>query len=534
MNKSQRKGNYNKFKKQNGKTSRPKEKGGRIEEDLPEVTKHRYNDVSWYTKNQQMLVDAASYSFNNPLGNPIPWETMYALADAGDKFNWAAMVPTNGRRAIPGLYTLSFVPTIGKSVDSASPANIAAQNIYSYVRYMNSGAKNYDQADLMLYLLAMDSAYMAWNWLKRIYGYMRTYSQYNRYMPKVYAAADHINFDDFLGNLADLRLYINQLGAKLSAFCVPAVMPLFLRHSWLCSNIYKDSDLLKAQQYYFTPHAVYKYSETSSTYGGELIPVVLDSEVHSFYEIRSIINGLIDAISYSEDIGVMSGDILKAYGQDKLFKLVSLEPDYVVEPVYNEEVLNQIHNSTCLKPFNFTTGWKITQDPNSGYLIFNPQGSPIEIYTEKHMLNMPWDSVTPANVMVGTRLVTMLDIPSGTVTNPVISSCGSEIIVQNSILSMYSDGSIVFRDVSDRNIIVSNTAAGGNAFWNLIDVNYFDWHPLYTAWVDMGTTTAQQQFLCYGILGDVSNYTLVDSEDMSKLHYTAIMSEFNVPQIGSF
>lgn len=271
-------------------------------------TSHKYNDVSWYAKNQQMLTDAASYSYNTPLGTPIPYKKLMSGVP-----NYAQ---TGVGESVPGLMAINFVPTIGVSKDSISPANIAAQNIYSYVRYMNSGAKNYDQADLMLYMLAMDSLYMYWNWMKRIYGYLSVYSQYNKYMPRAYAKADGIKFDDFITRLADFREYINQCAARLTAFCVPAVMPYFIRHSWMVSNIYKDSDTLKAQQYMFTPTYFYKYDETGSQYGGQLIRVggrTAGTE-WTFDTLQKTFEQMFAAVAYSEDIGVMSGDVLKAYG----------------------------------------------------------------------------------------------------------------------------------------------------------------------------------------------------------------------------
>lgn len=529
---------YSKKKNYSRKNMRgSKDKPAERFEEKDDNTSHKYNDVSWYAKNQQMLIDAASYSFNNALGTSIPWKSMFNDGAPTITLEYSGMLvdSTNGNRAVPGLYSFQFIPTIGVSNSSASPANLAAQNIYSYVRYMNSGAKNYDQADLMLYLMAMDSLYMVFNWMKRIYGYLRTYSQYNRYMPKVYAAADTINFNDFISQMADFRLYINQVAAKLSSYCVPAVMPLFIRHSWMCSNIYKDSDILKAQQYMFVPKYVYKYSETTSTYGGELIPTQLLSSTSlvTFSTLRNLVNGLIDAVAYSEDIGVMSGDILKAYGESKLFKLTPLDPEYIVEPVYNEEVLNQMHNSTTIVPINVTSGWKVTQNPDTGYLIFNPSGAPVTAHMDKLMLNMPWDSVTPANVMVGTRLSAITETPTGSVTNPVIRACGSEIVLANYVYSMYANGTLTSTDVSDRMIITdpSDTNNFGVPFNTIGLVSQFDWHPLYYIWMATGTPS---HYRLLTMLGDVSNYTLLDGDDLDKLHYTAIMSEFNIPQIGSF
>lgn len=315
-------------------------------------TEHKYNDVSWYTKNDAMLKDAASLSYNTPLGSPLHLEKVFMATKSTSSIKVNSYLDT-----IPGLMSLRVVPTVGVSTNSASPANLAAQNIYSYVRYQNSGAKNYDQADLMLYLLAMDSIYASWNYMKRAYGVLSMYSQYNKYMPKAYFRAFGLDFEDFLSNIADFRMFLNQTAAEISSFCVPAVMSFFVRHSWMFSNVYKDSDNYKAQQYLFTPAWLYKYDETGSKFGGRLVPVVFPKDSAypftpwKFVDLKTNIRSMIDAVAYSEDIGVMSGDILKAYGQGQLFKLEPVLPDYTVQPVYMEEVLNQIHNSTLIGNF---------------------------------------------------------------------------------------------------------------------------------------------------------------------------------------
>lgn len=504
-----------------------------------ENIKHKFNDVSWYTKNSQMLVDAASYSYNAALGTPLPWQLMVT----GSGLDYTPVVNSSaGNLAVPGLCVLKVLPTIGISTDAASPANVAAQNIYSFVRYMNSGAKNYDQADLMIYLLAMDSIYACWNWLKRVYGYLRTYSQFNKYMPLAYLQADtnatNVSGVTLYQNLADFRLYLNQAAAKISAFCVPAVMPLFIRHSWMFSNIYKDSDSLKAQQYIFSPEAFYQYNETGSEFGGQLVPKPISTNLTSFSGMCKYLDALIDAIAYSEDIGVMSGDILKAYGESKLFKLTAVDADYEVLPVYNEEVLNQIHNSTIV-PIKqpsanaYDASYTITQDPNTGYLKWDPKLNALAYSRAEVMINMPWDNVTPANTMVGTRLTAMV---TGSGSNYMIDSCGSEIVTRRIILVLRANGSYQSMNF-DTDYWAIDAVSDSATIWSsvrpMLLLSQFDWHPLVPIIV-MGGTLASPKNSVAGILGDVNNYTMMDEDDLQKLHYTAIMSEFNIPQLGSF
>lgn len=75
--------------------------------------------------------------------------------------------------AIPGIMTLTFVASIGNSRSGeANGINIASKAIYSYIRNTNSGARNYDPVDLQLYLLAMDSLYIYYATLCKIYSLM--------------------------------------------------------------------------------------------------------------------------------------------------------------------------------------------------------------------------------------------------------------------------------------------------------------------------------------------------------------------------
>lgn len=491
---------------------------------IPENMQKGFNDPMWYAKNEQMLRDSASYSYNSPVGTDLPFQF-----DLNVKHNPKAT-------SVPSLLGLHFIMGPGVSEDASSPVNLAAQNIYAYVRYNNSGAKNYDSPDLMMYLLAMDSLYAGWNWLKRIYGYCFVYSQYNITMPQCFAAADHIDLDDFRANLANFREYLNLTAAQISSFCVPAVMPLFTRHSWMCSNIYKDANTNKAQMYMFVPRKLYKFSETGSEYGTSLDPVDIpgfkgDSHMATLAEVEEWFSDLINAVSYSEDFGIMSGDILKAYGQDKLFKLSPVFDDYSVLPVYNEEVLSQIHNGTVL------IGWKtaslaVTQDPSNGWIKWSPvftAGGSMS-YKDSVIINMPWDDVTPANTMVASRLTATYK----KITDPGsfgIGAMGSEFLSDMQIVRQFNGGlhisagfgqyfNIKSGDTDDKIFGTLDT---------LCQLSQFDWHPL----IDLFSGTGDSLTFA-GHMGDINNYTTMTTSDLQRIHRTAVLSEYNVPQLGSF
>nr|AVX53561.1 putative capsid [Marmot picobirnavirus] len=541
-----------------------------------------YNDVSWYAKNDQILRDAASYSYNQPLGSKIRLENVVLPSGSGEGLS-SSVVSNGASTSVPGVMTLLTGICPGVSQDYHSPINLAAQNIYSYVRYANSGSKNYEPVDLMLYMFAMDSIYACWNFYKRIYGLLQSYSQSNWYLPQTLIYSAGVDFNDVMANISDLRLYLNATAARITSFCVPATMPIFVRHSWMFSNVWADSANSKAQCYQFVPLYFFKYDEKSDPKGGflnavEWTPWEKDSDVYSnhcrpklksFRDMVVYLNNLIDALSKSEDIGVMSGDILKAYGQGNLFKITAVSEDYSVLPVYNEEVLTQIHNATVLFEGYNGDNWPvdatfdIKQDVDKQILTWQPTFTYEHVGLSGAVLNMPYNEVTPANTMVGSRLVTnFASFVAAPTSYTQILSCGTEFIWNAYIaFNKYSSTGTVtkwygIRTMDSVSMYFEDayTTPTNDLLKQYMDVlinrhalislvSQFDWHPLMFLITREAERRASEAPAGYdradinhvaGVLGDMSNWTILDANAVENLHLTAIMSEFNIPQIGSF
>lgn len=559
----------------------------------------KYNDVSWYAKNDQILRDAASFSYNQPLGSRIPGGLLAQMDVSTDQEETViSQTPVATAYSVPGVMTFYTALGPGISTNYGSPLNLAAQNIYSYVRYMNSGAKNYDAPDLMLYLLALDSAYACWNFYKRAYGLVCSYSQSNWYLPKYLVEAQGIDFDNIRGNLADFRQYLNVTAAKLSSFCTPAVMPIFVRHSWMFSNVWADESTPKAQMYQFAPLLFHVYDEISSPNGGYLKPVPfvtftknqdrpthMNPSLKTLSELIVYLDAMIDALTKSEDIGVMSGDILKAYGQERLFKLTPVSEDYSVLPAYNEEVLGQIHNMTI--PNNTyhaddIVQFTIKQDVNTGNLLYSPRFNIDRTSVNTVLLNSHHTSVTPAETMVNSRLITTWSSSASTNTR-VVTACGTEIVYMAGMTFADNSGNQTkaaliygFKTVPvfDTYQTKYETAvpSGDLTYPTLLDLNEqsehgiieylelttlisnFDWAPILRPKFkvnrgqirikDVGANeyklmydnTLDQNIRYYyaGTIGDLANWTIIERDQVENLHLTAVMSEFNIPQIGSF
>lgn len=589
-------------KRRNGKQHSSGKTEGNAKFTAGSIPDRNYNDWSWYAKNEQMLRDAASFSYNRPLGSEMNMERVVSLSSLFKPSGTNRVMPTQrlaSSTSVPGVMNLVTAIGPGLSTDYTSPINLAAQNIYSYVRYMNSGAKNYDPADLMMYMLSLDSGYAMWNFLKRAYGIARSYSQKNWYYPRLFIEGMGIDFDDLLNNLADFRLFLNTTAARLMSFCVPGIMPLFIRHSWMFSNIWKDSNVDKAQCYQFVPAYFFSYFEESNG-GGSLTPVPWaewesNSSIYTnqfnpvlkkFADIRIYVNSILNSLSRSEDIGVMSGDILKAYGQDKLFKLTAVEENYIVEPTYSEEVLNQIHNATIhyetWRPIlDSVDSWAIKQDVNDQTILYNPKLPAFKYNQTASIINMPWNDVTPANTMVGTRLtshsVMVVDPDNeGKFVNQ-FSALGTEFIVHGFIgFHNYVPNSSatvetewygiktmlkIGLDTGKFTKLDMNRQYSANDMENSMDnvlqlanaqlIEYstmlaqkeqFDWAPISYLIIESSTyrpddpdfNNYDMTPLLGAVAGDMSNWMILDTHDLAEMHLTAIMSEFNIPQIGSF
>jgi hypothetical protein len=319
----------------------------------------RDNDVSWYTKNVQNVHDVASLSYNSAVG------ASFTLNHDGEGTAKYA-------GALPGVLSLYNMPVVGVaagSADSTSPVNIAMRNIYSKVRRANSGAKVYESSDLMMYLMAMDSIYTFHAWMVRLYGLFNAVSIFNRYVPEGVIATQRVNVFDVRANLAQFRAYINNFANRVNAFVVPNNMPIFVRHSWMYSNVYKDEDVRKAQYYLYTPAFLNMFEVDGTTGAGKLVPypvccqwdatngIAVKGSI-AYNDIRNMGEALLAPLMKMEDFAFISGDLLKAFGDANVFRLAQIGEDYVTLPTFSEEVLGQIHNTE----FTGTTPVKVTPE----------------------------------------------------------------------------------------------------------------------------------------------------------------------------
>lgn len=477
------------------------------------------NDASWYYQNEQLLRDTASLSYNSPLGLTLP-------------ANSVSEIQKYIGQALPGMVRCGFVPVPGICNSNADALNIAAKNIYSFVRHQNSGSKNYDAPDYMLYLVCLDSLYMLFNEGQRAYGVAGYYSATNRYYPSALLTALGFDAADLISNLADFRAFLNTCAAKINSLCAPKKMKIFERHSWMVSRIYLDSMSSKPTAIFYVPDAYYAYDELS---GAGRATQQTRPNTLTVAQYKGLFNTLFNALNDSEDIGVMSGDTLKAFGSD-LWTIAPVPAEYVTPIVYEEEVLMQFHNASFLGvPTNLdiTQGTQIGVD--AGVLKCNPSflaaGVSAPTTAAKYaVLDTNKTDVGPEDTMVYTRLTQVIpryeadpDTASGKCTP---ETCGTEI---GTIMHVYynqrsSDG-LRLAEVSLHSL-ESSAALSTVELCQLSRVDGFPGIWISGSGTDVGGSTVEfARFL----FENLDNYTTIGMDTLKRMNDCALLAEFGVP-----
>lgn len=577
---------YSTKNKRRGKRVDPRSDKAKCEVDYHAPKASEPNDWRWYAQNEQLLKDTASFSYNYPLGSLVRRST-------------SGREPVD-TTAIPGVMAVHVSPAFGGSDSRTSPINVAMRNVYSYVRHANSGHTNYDAPDLAIYLMAMDSCYSYLAFLRRLYGVVMTFSYTNRYYPTAIVNAMDVDFEDIHQNIADFRAYINSLAVKVGSMCVPATMAYFARHIWMYEGYYLDTDQDKAQTYLYVPDGFYQYTLDGDGAGmlkfKPMLPLgfhvdsrhVGDEKLLTYKDLHAYGDALLEPVLQSEDMNIMSGDILKAFGPENLYKVSMIPENYVVLPTYNEEVLNQINNATLVGqyvPESETVDSRIgqlVQSKDKGYLInevmtyvTTPGVDSADLnavnwhaYTAKQLINFDHGNVSPADTMVASRLTHQMPIPvPGTKklfdTANTTKSCnvmtftssdgwnsvGSE--VANYGVLYYFDAKglmmseaittvvpcIIHTEENDSSVDAAGKVVSQiqhDAF-RINMLSMFNRHPrvAYQFVVSInGENMGRAPGAFQSKTGDINYYTVVDDSDLAQMAQTALLSMLDVTQYG--
>lgn len=497
----------------------------------------RRNDVSWYTNFPQFAADVATLPFSTPLGTPLQLVEPGLPSDLTHKVY------------VPGVMRIGFFPTIGVSKDLSSPINRSSLRFYSALRNKQKASAPYDQADAMLSMVALDSLYMFWAFIRRAYGVAQLFSPVNQYYPKALLQAMGIS-TTILDNLAEFRIFINRYAISLGQFATPK-FDMLLRHQWMCSGLYSDQPTTRAQTYLFVPDGFWQFDNTASV-GTTLNwvqwqdPTVADVTQHTLEDIQQLGNQLIAALAGDEDIGRITGDIYAAFGPENTFKAEETPDGYSVLPAYNEMVLAQVENLKLCNGWAATYTPVITQNPsvNNGAIIFQPRfrGTFTPLSTDfydfrnrcENILNAHLDKPTPDFVLEATRLIYSAQeidaTGSGAASKELnVLSCGSDVATNIRIWTrnINTDGFTSLK--INTNAIYPSVDTDQQIASLIANVAPFDWHPILYVFDDIDPTPAVQNEWLAGFFGDIDNVTPLPDNQLAMMHEAAMLSLFDIP-----
>lgn len=515
--------------------NRNRNSGSRKDESIPKPTKDQLNDPNWYCVNEAIGKDAANIPFN-----VFPGTTESVFVEEtrkGEKRNFTSR--DESTKSTPGVLTLDYVITPGSSMSATSAVNVAARALYSYVRHQNSGHTNYESSDLMLYILAMDELYTSYLEAVRIYKIARTYTFTNRNIPDVLLQTLGVDADNIRANLAQFRYGLNIRAEKISSLYVPNIFNVFKRHALCASGIWTDSTSHRSQFYMYNKKGFRVFNPRDKETGGFLD--YRTKTAINYNEILLELDSMLQAILPDEDINIMSGDLMKAYGKENAFVLQEVDENATADILYDENILSQIENSMTAPYFSITTQLDITQhdleDTYDNNIYFTgpayhgaTNGWAIKcLYNTDKYFNSHKDEVDWKDALEWSR--NMLCATNFQDNDDFYLAMGSELILGFKVVSIdnnddFSRGSVYNFDTLTR-FNIEDTEGWISLITKLSVLSNFDWHPFIyiVATADSDVSNAYERY--FGKFGDLNKYTLISPDTIKRLHDCAVMAEYN-------
>lgn len=504
------------------------------------------NDWSFYAASDEIAKGIASIPFNYLGGTKFP------LGEA------------EFQKPLPCVLTIPYVNSIGVTSKGTEGVNMAAAQLYTFIRHANSGAKNYEAADVMMYVIGMRDIYAQYFTIRKAIGLCSSFNFFNHNLPDMILKGMGVDPADLRDHLAQYRTAVNLLAKKINSFAVPKYFKVFDRTAFINSYLFTDSSSIRGQFYNFVPAGYYTWSPKTSEKGTELVFSPHQWEEgglkYSMVEkpLSTYITSLtaqLDALFLDTDALTMSGDILKAFPNAELYSINQIPDDYQTSFVMDEDILAQIENmrSIPLGSFGFIAS-------SMKYDLNIKQADQLIVYTPKFtfssnvknavhisevpqvLINSHKDEPDYKDVLEWTRLVStfkyefktnaqdasVTDYTLSVVTSGLETPLGYIISTNgaNTLLCTQWDH-VVERTDSPAQIVPTLKAAYSNAMTELSLLSKFDWHPVkYVKYEFKPGDFADEPLEPLGWFADVKVATTIPVETMDLINDSAIYGAF--------
>nr|QQM99849.1 putative capsid [Picobirnavirus sp.] len=498
------------------------------------------NDPEWYNRDPSLLRDAASIPFSVPFGQPLVLATRGQTFFTKNVTSYGMNIRENLATVIPGICTLKLRPSYGKQLTRLDPLNVAANALYTHVRYVNSGRKNYDPADLMLYALTFADVYSMVMWLQRLYGYAFLYSQKNWYIGKYMIEANGIPAEELKTNLANFRYWLNSFINKVSSYAVPADILFFKRRAFLYSNFYIENPYgnIRDQLYQCVPDGFGKFA-LDSTGAGSIVPYKLPANITTLQQLISYCEGIFENIDGDEDFGLMSGDILRAYGEN-ILHLGDLGEDGGLLPVYDPYVLSQfknavvchgLHRGDNTQTYTFNDKVCVFGDVCQGgdgvlYSLEKPDWTNSKglsaVVAANQLINVENPEPNVGDVVEATRLHSHYYVATSTI--GYVIGGGTEIVV-DVIISMNPNDHRSYGEYYYNGYVPYRTVVAYNVFVE----SMFKYAPIDYLVVHNQDSTSIGGF---EPAANLENVAIISAQQLARINEAAMLSLFYVPGVA--
>lgn len=457
------------------------------------------NDPNWYTVlSPQLIEDAAHVNFSWPAGMVIPNLTL----DEG-------FLNAN-------LCALHSIPTINYDA-----ARTAMWSMYSALRQVNSGAKNYTPEDLFACLINGCQAYSALNWAIRFYTMSTMFNGNNRAVPYAFFEAEKADLNSFINNRADYRMMLNAWILKFGTVAMPNFMPIFAREAFLYQNIYTEGTSWRDQLYMFVPDMFWTVSlDTTAGHVVKSTVVKTHPEATTLITptvVDSILNAIYQNVVVSESFNIISGDLAKMY-PNNLIMVSEIGPDLTIQPIPDTNVLEQIKNARL---YNVDINTNTFQYSGTDFM-YSPQatlGALDKFMNDyKDVITTSKDNVSAVDIVELTRLIPYFDADGNFIT------AGSDMIRQMDLIAWNGALQTATVNYTTSQAFIPTNA---NSAAKLASMCQFKYLPAFG--VVRGTSGA---YVFDGYLHNLDNFGVVDRTDLIAIHYAALLNLYYVPVKG--
>nr|AVX53421.1 putative capsid [Marmot picobirnavirus] len=506
------------------------------------------NDPSWYFVNRQLSEDALKIPFGYQAGRIVDPDNPKQYTFNNDNTQYTQ------NTSVPGILRLYTHICPGYADESNTALNNAAYGVFSYVRKNLSTTASYAPADVMMYILGVDSIFTLYSHLMRIFGTVNCYSNLNYFTPDALLHAYGLSNQGILQlktSVSNYRARFNQLILKASTIYMPVSFSIIDRHTWLFSNVFSDRESIKAQLYVHVPSVYYQINETAVDTGTAMQPVD-GTVIDTVPALLGLFDTLITQYRDSDSMAKIGADMRRAFEDRSPWKLSYCDELFTIAPTYSAEVLNQIHNTVVtgpvvksLSPTGPSYSDWITQNVDSNSIRYVPWinlGKTADINPDEYpilmdgFLNINNPNPSSQEIAVASRgLVLGTAVTAGDETHVFIDTVASDFVESATFIGYaYTDTDNV-RSYNDISLPAYgyNASIDSGSYAYLACWSAFDWAP-QIVWVSSVEIEPGEPIIRVYRMWEVDNPAVLDHNTLKLINDNFMMSMWSVPELGAY